>query len=147
MIDSKIPELPKNIQSNFRTKSKLRPNKFYIKFGNIVVVEIHTNEDWEMEGVVVNPAYFPASYPLILSDAQCKYWLSNRIMPDRKDGSVEQLGLKEYDTMEVLYRSRGINMLDDYWLAWSIEDKAEEYHPRFNSSLIDICQPDIQSIK
>lgn len=41
------------------------------------------------------------------------------------------------DYAQILYRTRMITLIDTYWMAWSEDDKAEDYHPLFNKSLME----------
>lgn len=136
---------PPDIESNFITHEKLRPDIIYIKAGNKVIGDIQIDSEWNMHGTIYHPGLFFSSYPVILTDAQCKYFLASRVAPPRPL-LLEQAGLSEYDTMSLIYRTRGISYLDDIWLAWAPDDRAEDYHPRFNKDIERAYFPDISEI-
>ena len=127
----------RNIYSNFITNSQIRPSIIYVKHRNSTCVEIDINEDWTMLGTSKSTKIQDMGYNGIMSDAQCKHFLSTRVAPNRGKFMLDELGLKEYDTMEILYRTRGIQPKDDWWLAWSEDDKAEDYHPNFNKEIAE----------
>lgn len=55
--------------------------------------------------------------------------------PNRKD-IIDYYGDKVIDYSKILYSTRLINLLTHYWVAWSEDDKAEDYHPLFNKDIM-----------
>ena len=44
--------------------------------------------------------------------------------------------MDKIDYAILMYKTRLITLIDTYWAAWSEDDKAEDYHPRFNKEIM-----------
>lgn len=127
--------------TEFRAYEPPYTDKIYIKDGNKTVCIIHADENWSMYGDVVDPFNIPISpiKPIYtrLNQFQCERIIMRNMPPMIR---VEQLkreyGFDKVDYAIVMYRTRLITLIDTYWAAWSEEDKAEDYHPRFNAELM-----------
>lgn len=117
---------------------------FYFMEGNNLLATIYVSDGWKLMGEVndvVNFPYrclIPIGSDFNLDQDDCEYIIRKRIRPNR--------GYKDYDEIKELGARRGANTLDNYWFAWSLQDRAEDWHPRFNKELMDKFHPDIDAM-
>lgn len=116
-------------------------DKIYCKYGNKTTCIIHVNEDWNMTGEVIDPfnLYISPLKPIYrdLTQEECeRMLLKDTPQPNRKD-IIEKYGVNGViDYAKFMYSTRLINMINTYWLAWSENDKAEDYHPLYNKDIL-----------
>ena len=115
-------------------------NKIFCKDGNRTVAIIHIDDNWNMWGEVIDPfnLWISPIKPIYtnLTQEQCERMLLKDVpKPNRKD-VLREYNMKEMDYAKFMYCTRLINLINNYWLAWSEDDKAEDYHPRFNEELM-----------
>lgn len=126
--------------TNFTASEPPYTNIIYYKNINKTVVKIHIDNEWNMWGEVVDPfdkVIFPFK-PIYraLNQQECeKLLMKDMPKPNRQD-VLEKYNMKVMDYSMLLYSTRLINLINNIWVAWSEEDKAEDYHPRFNKELM-----------
>lgn len=110
--------------------------KIYYKHRNETVVALHIEKDWTMYGEVLQP--FNLIVPKFsLDQVDCEKLILDKLPAWREDVK-QRSGLDKYDSAMLMYKYRGIDMLNDYWFAWSENDKIEDYHPKFNKEIAEL---------
>lgn len=110
-------------------------DKFYFKYTNETVAIIYVDKDWNMYGDVLDPFQMPVK-TFKLDQVDCEKLILIKLPTWRADVK-RRSGLDKYDTAMLLYKSRGINLLNNYWFAWAESDKIEDYHPLFNAEIAE----------
>lgn len=115
-------------------------DKIYYKDGNKTVAIIYVDNEWNMHGVPLDPYDLPISplKPIYteLNQKQCELMLLKDTPPPNRKDIIDYYGDKVIDYSKILYSTRLINLLTHYWVAWSEDDKAEDYHPLFNKDIM-----------
>jgi len=127
--------------TNFCASEPPYTDTIYYKDGNKTIAVIHIDKDWNMTGDVLDPFDLPIniSEPTWgpLDQVQCERMLMKDMpKPNRKDIMQEYNMGNAIDYAKLVYCTRLINMINSYWVAWSENDKAEDYHPRFNPDIL-----------
>ena len=122
--------------TNFQTDMEVLTNTMYYKDINKTICIIHVNDDWSMNGKVLDPFDLPISpiKPIFtdLDQEMCEKIIMRTMPPPYRQDILKKYNFKVMDYGLMLYKTRLINLLDTYWMAWSEDDKVEDYHPRFN---------------
>lgn len=116
-------------------------NNIFYKKGNRTIAIVHIDSDWNMWGEVLDPFNLPISpiKPVFgqLNQIQCEEMLLYGTPPASRIDLIEKYNMrKQFDYAKFMYCTRLITMTNDYWLAWSDNDKAEDYHPWFNPHIL-----------
>ncbi len=128
-----------NEKTGFITYRDVELNRIFVKNGTDTVGIINISDNWDMEGYKTKTSRFPwSSFPIYWDQEACEKLIVMRVAPDRGKEFLQRLGIDKYDTMTLAYMTRGIQLIDNMWLAWSEDDKAEDYHPKFNSELMEL---------
>lgn len=127
--------------TEFRAYEAPYTDTMYVKDGNKTVCIIHIDEEWNMTGEVIDPFNIPISpiKPIYgqLNQLQCEQIIMRHMAPMCREKQLkDKYKFEKVDYAQILYRTRMINLIDTYWVAWSESDKAENYHPLFNTSLM-----------
>lgn len=135
-------------ETNFKYVSTLtdfqafeRPymGKFYLKDMNNIVAEIYVDKDWKMCGTIIDPYGIPISpiEPMygILKQERCEQLIMYNMPPRHRKFWNEQEH-KEIDYAKMMYKTRGISLLNFYWFAWDKSERAEDFHPRLNERIM-----------
>ena len=117
---------------------------FYFMEKDRLLATINVEPGWKLSGKIDDLCYFPykdlihpeTGYTLEQDD--CEKVIRRRICPYR--------GQKDYDEILYLGSKRGANTTDFYWFAWSLDDKAKDWHPRFNKELMDWWHPTLEEL-
>lgn len=56
--------------------------------------------------------------------------------PLRRPDIRKRWNMEIVDYAQLMYRTRLITCTDNYWAAWSEDDKAEDYHPNYNPEIM-----------
>lgn len=116
-------------------------DKVYYKNGNKTVCIIHIDKDWNMYGDVIDPFDIPIDSLkpkyLPLDQGQCERLIMRHMPPRSREDVKKKYNMKEIDYAMLMYKTRLITLIDTYWAAWSEDDKAEDYHPRFNEEIME----------
>lgn len=125
--------------TNFIAHNKPLTNTVYVKYGNHTVCRIYIEDDWTMHGEIDDFLMCPVGGGKLnhLEQKDCELILLKNMPPASRTKTLRSHGLERYDSAELMYRTRGINLLDDFWLAWSEDDKAEDYHPLHNKKILE----------
>ena len=125
--------------TNFIAHDKPLTNVVYVKYGNHTVCRIYIKDNWEMLGEIDDFLMCPVGGGKLnhLEQDDCELILLKNMPPASRKKTLKSYGLDRYDSAEIMYRTRGINLLDDFWLAWSENDKAEDYHPLHNKKILE----------
>lgn len=103
----------------------------YIKNKNETKAKINITKNWKMEGEVYDPWFFiPKRF--VWNQKDCEQYILGRIGCNRED-TLRRMHLDRYDSILMLYKSRGVKPTDTIWFAWSDDDKFEDYHPKATS--------------
>lgn len=102
-------------------------NKIFCKDGNRTVAIIHIDDNWNMWGEVIDPfnLWISPIKPIYtnLTQEQCEKMLLKDVpKPNRKD-ILREYNMKEMDYAKFMYCTRLINLINNYWLAWSEDDE------------------------
>jgi hypothetical protein len=137
----------KSKYTGFVAHNKPLVHTIYVKDENETTDIIYIDDNWNMAGssLVLRPKGWGPD--ITFGQADCERMLMKNVPSKNCPDVLEHYGLKEYDTAEIIYRTRGINLLDKTWLAWSKEDKAEDYHPLCNPELMKIRMKDMIQIE
>lgn len=125
--------------TNFCASEPPYTDTIYYKNGNETLAKIHVNKDWSMTGSAINPFELPIGLCTAefgyLNQEQCERLIMQDMpKPNRKD-IMKKYNMKVLDYAMIMYKTRLINMINSYWVAWSEDDKVEDYHPRYNEKL------------
>lgn len=103
-------------------------SEIYIKNAQDIVAKINITGNWEMEGEVYDPwVFIPTKFTLTQKD--CEEYIVSRIGCDRED-TLKRMNIERYDSILMLYHTRGIRPTDKIWFAWDKSDRFEDYHPK-----------------
>ena len=120
----------KSEETGFITYRDVELSRIFVKNGNNTVGYIDIAKDWKMEGQITDIKNFPwFIYPLYWGQAKCEETILMRVPPNRGEEILKSYAIEKYDVMTLLFMTRGIQMMDRMWFAWSEDDKAEDYHP------------------
>lgn len=115
------------------------PYEIYYKHGNKTVCIIHVGRDWSMWGEVIDPYDIPVALftPKFepLDQRMCEKLLLKHMPPSSRKDVLIRHNMEQFDHPTLIYATRLITLLDDYWLAWDENERAEDIHPRFNDKL------------
>jgi hypothetical protein len=128
----------KSPYTRFIAYEKPLVHRVYVKDENTTIAIIDIDDNWQMHGSVINPINKLIHPSLVLDQESCERALMKNMPPENCPDVLEHYGLDKYDCAEIMYRTRAINLLDKTWLAWSEDDKAEDYHPLCNEKLMKI---------
>lgn len=126
--------------TGFQAFERPYTDTFYYKRGNDTIVIIHVDNDWNMFGEVLDPFLLPISpiEPIygLLTQQRCEELIMRTMPPPYRKDVLRKYNMKKMDYAMLMYCTRLINLIDTHWMAWSENDKAEDYHPRFNKELM-----------
>lgn len=112
----------------------------YYKDGNKTVTIIHVDKDWNMSGEVIDPfdQYVSPVEPIwgTLNQEQCERMLLKDMPSPNRTDVKKKYNMDKIDYAMLMYCTRLISMINSYWVAWSENDKAEDYHPRYNEEIL-----------
>lgn len=115
-------------------------DKIYYKDGNKTVAIIHIDNNWNMWGEVLDPFDLIISpiKPIFrdLTQKECERMLMKDMPKPNRQDVLDKYNMKVMDYATLVYSTRLINLINCYWVAWSENDRAEDYHPRFNEELM-----------
>lgn len=133
--------------TQFQTTEPPYTDKIYFKNCNKTVCIIHIEPDWSMYGEVLDPFNIPIDLltPKFrnLTQYECEELLMWHMPPLNRVDVLKRWNMPIMDYAQLLYRTRLITYVDNYWAAWSEEDKAEDYHPRFNKEIFEERYKDV----
>ena len=116
-------------------------DKIYYKEGDKTLCIIHVDENWNMWGEVKDPYNIPIDIlnPKFkpLNQKQCEELIMIHMPPRHRTDVKKRWGMDKIDYAILMYKTRLITLIDSYWVAWSEDDKAEDYHPRYNEKLME----------
>lgn len=126
--------------TDFQAFEKPYIDRIYIMDMNNLVAEIYIDSDWKMCGTVIDPYSLPIS-PMkpvygILKQDRCEQLIMYNMPPRCRKFMSEELKNTEIDYAQLMYKTRGISLLNYYWFAWSKEERAEDFHPRLNEEIM-----------
>lgn len=112
----------------------------YCKDENKTVCIIHIDKNWNMYGEVIDPydLFISPVKPIFgpLNQEQCERMLMKDAPKPNRVDVMRELDMEFMDYAKLMYCTRLINLINNYWLAWSEDDKVEDYHPRFNKEIM-----------
>lgn len=127
-------------ETKFQTFIRPLTYKIYLKHGNETVAHIEMDDDWNMTCYPHDPFNIPYHFQSPAYDPMgqkmCELLVTDKMPPRCRNDIKKKYGTPEVDYGVLLYCTRGINLLDNYWWAWSEDDKAEDYHPRYNEEIM-----------
>lgn len=130
----------KSKYTEFQTTEPPYTDKIYYKEGNKTLCIIHIDENWNMWGEVKDPFNIPIDIlkPKYkdLTQAQCEELIMRHMPPLRRTDIKKKYNMEIVDYAIIMYKTRLITCIDNYWAAWSEDDKAEEYHPKYNKDIM-----------
>lgn len=116
-------------------------DKIYYKEGNKTLCIIHIDNAWNMWGEVLDPFNIPIDVlrPKYdnLNQIQCEQLIMRHMPPRHRLDVKRKYNMENIDYAILMYKTRLITLIDNYWAAWSENDKAEDYHPKYNQSLME----------
>lgn len=108
-------------------------DKIYYKWSNVTAAIILVDNNWKMRGIIKNENLVPSLiHRTELSQSECENCIMSHMPSPNRQDILIRLELKVYDSAEYIYRTRAISAFDLFWLAWSDDDKAEDYLPMRN---------------
>ena len=110
-------------------------DKIYYMHMNKIIAIIHVDSNWSMHGEVLHP-FDMIVKTFGLNQIDCEKLILSKLPAWREDVK-RRSKLDRYDSAMLLYKYRGIDMLNNYWFAWSQDDKIEDYHPKYNKEIAE----------